>query len=237
MSAPKMDSNPGGAPPVDLDLIGLYVMGQLDDHESARVEALAEAHPAWAAALAREAAVEMAMFEVVDHARVPELVTRLAEDRAEQVGALAAAGAWVRRWFALGGVALAGAAVVAVLVLARGPAVPDGSATYGLEVLTGESTLRSSAPAAQVPVYTRGSTLSLVLRPSTRVISAPQVAVTLDGQPLSGLSVERLDGGAIEISGVFSEQLREPTPGEHRLRVKVGEQELEQAFIWKGATP
>ena len=211
---------------VDHELLQLYVLGQLDDARSAEVERRVAEDPAWAEALQAEATLEVAMFEVVDAA--PAV--------AVEAPAVAPTPWWVDLWRRLRApvVGLAMVAGAALLVVRLGP---DAAApSYQLEVHSGEAKVRSSAPAG-TPTYTRGSSLSLVLRPATRVVGAPQVQVRLDGAPLDGVHIEALDGGTVEIGGVFGEDLREPGAGEHHVEISVGGQAFDHAFVWRPAAP
>lgn len=222
--------------PVNPSQLELYILGELDDAASAEVERLVAEDPAWAAALQAEAQLEMAVFEVADAAPSP-----VAESVAAAVKAPSPSFGerlW-RTLFGPAGLGLAVAAMAAALVVFSGPTSTVDLPPYQLEINAGEAVVRSAPkPGPQgVPTYTRGSTLSMVVRPQTRVIASPQVDVLLDGAPLVGVKLDHLDGGTVEISGVFSEDLVEPTPGEHRLLVRVGGQELAQTFVWKQPSP
>lgn len=209
---------------VDRELLQLYVLGELDDARSAEVERLVEAEPAWAEALQAEATLEVSLFDVVDAA--PAEVAPAVE---------AGVPWWLSMWRRLRapvvGLTLALGAALVVVQVSGDPELP----AYSMEVQSGEAQLRSAAPVAEAPTYTRGSSLSLVLRPATRVIGSPQVRVELDGAPLQGVRVEHLEGGAVEIRGVFGEDLQEPAVGAHRVKVLIGAQDFEHAFTWRAA--
>lgn len=220
--------------PVNRSQLELYILGELDDAASAEVERLVAVDPAWAAALQAEAQLEMAVFEVADAAPSPVAESVAAKAPSPTLGERL----W-RTLFGPAGLGLAVAAMAAMFVVFSGPASQVDLPPYQLEMNGGEAAVRSAPkPGPQgVPTYTRGSTLSMVVRPQTRVIASPQVDVLLDGAPLTGVKLDHLDGGTVEISGVFSEDLVEPTPGEHRLLVRVGGQELAQTFVWKLPSP
>jgi anti-sigma factor RsiW len=208
---------------VDRELLQLYVLGELDDARSAEVERLVAADPAWAEALQAEATLEVALFDVVDAA--PEAAP------AVEAGAPWWLSMWRRLRAPAVGLTLALGAALVVVQVSGEPELP----AYSMEVQSGEAQLRSAAPTADAPTYTRGSSLSLVLRPATRVLGAPQVRVELDGAPLRGVRVEHLEGGAVEIRGVFGEDLQEPAVGAHRVKVLIGTQDFEHAFTWRAA--
>lgn len=205
--------------PVDRDLLQLYVLGELDDARSAEVEQKVAEDPAWAEALQAEATLEVGLFEVMDE--VPAAV----------VAPAAPTPWWLKLWRQLRAPALGlTLAAGAALLMFRGE---DPLPAYQLEVRSGEAVVRSAAATPTTATYTRGSSLALVLRPETRVIGAPQVQVLIDGAPLRGVRLEHLDGGAVEIGGVFGEDLQEPAVGEHTLTVRIGEQVFEHSFAWR----
>ena len=222
--------------PVNRSQLELYILGELDDAAAGEVERLVAEDPAWAAALQAEAQLEMAVFQVADAAPLA------AEAPVAAVAKAPTPTLGERLWRTLvgpAGLGLAVAAMAAMFVLLHGPAPQVDLPPYQLEMNAGEAAVRSAPKPGQqgVPTYTRGSTLSMVVRPQTRVIASPQVDVLLDGAPLTGVKLDHLDGGTVEISGVFSEDLAEPTPGEHRLVVRVGGQELAQTIVWKQPSP
>jgi hypothetical protein len=209
---------------VDRDKLALYVMGELDDAGVAEVERRVAEDPAWAAALAEEAKLELAMFEVAQAA--PRTAPAKQAVAAPQP-------AWWRAWVMpmVGAMALAAAAMVMV----QPP--PAGPVSYSMEVRGGEAATRSGDANAAVPTYTKGSRLSLLLRPSSRTEAPQGVMVTIDGFPVEVL-LSFQDGGGIELIGVFGENLPELSAGRHELQLVVpGQAALQHVFEWKDPAP
>ncbi len=120
--------------PVDRELLSRYLAGELDDARGAEVEANVAADPAWAAALQREAQVEMMLFEVADAAPVAEAApVAVAEPWYASILN------WLKRPQGVGVLALAAAALFVMLSPTEVVVVP----AYGLQVHSGDRVQRS----------------------------------------------------------------------------------------------
>lgn len=194
--------------PVDEELVARFVLRETDDRETAEVKRLVREDPAWAAALQREAALDVAIFEALDLAAKP---------------AVAAAPARRRAWWP---------ALLPVLAFAAAALLWVGSPEprYTLEVHGGEAAVRGSAE--ETLRWTEASVVDLVLRVDAPTDAAPAVAVLLDGQPVEGVRVERLPGGSIRVVGRFGAELPTPSPGPHLLIVDVGGASHALPFTW-----
>lgn len=211
-------------PDVDRDLLGLYLMDMLDDTERAEVERRVASDPAWAEALAQEAAFELKVFEVADAA--PAAV-------AAPVAKPAAP--WWRRFLPM----MVPVAALCGLLLVVGPAVVQGPsrASFTVDVVGGEQVARGAEPTGGVPVFTAGSVMRVTFAPDVRT-EAPTVEITLDGAPVE-LPVRFAEGGGGVIEVTFGEALPGwDVAGEHELALRLnGAPPSAVRFAWQPATP
>lgn len=198
--------------PVDSDLVARFVLREVTEAEAAEVKRLVAEDPAWARELREQALLDVHLHEAFEQRK-----------EARPVASPTPWWARLRRWWPV---------VVPTLALAAALLwVGEPAPTYELEVHGGESTLRAtSAPTLR---YTRGSSLDLVLRAAAPTTVLPEVVVLLDGAPLEGLEVRQVEGGSVELQGVFGEEIAEPSPGPHLLVVRVAGVEHTRDLVWE----
>ena len=206
--------------PVDPDLVARFVLRETTDAEAAEVSRLVKEDPAWAAELKLQAQLDLHVFAGFDALR-------------DRTPAPAPRGwfAWLPDW----------RIVVPALTFAAGALLwlqVQPTVDYALELHGGESAIR--ADAAPTGMYTHGSSLDLVLRASEPTQARPEVTVAIDGAPVSGARVERIDGGTIRVSGTFGAELPALQPGPHTLTVTVDGAEHHAQIVWdapRGVAP
>ena len=207
------------ARPVDRDLLGLYLLGELGDRASEEVEHLVAEDAAWAAALQEEAQLEMQLFEVAEAAGQREEAVEPVPSQPQVPGWMMTARRW---WFGLGG---ALAATLALLLIIPDIPPPEPLPGYSLELRsTGEATLRGGdepdAVPAELPRFVEGSVLEFAFVPDVAVEGDLEVQLFLDGQ-LTSVAPELTPKGVVRFSGVFGEDLPILSDGKHTLRVLV----------------
>lgn len=213
------DPRSPGARPVDLELIDRYLLREASPAEVAEVEGLVATDPSWAAAVRRQAEVELALMGAVD-----ELVARAVPAEA------APRGWWARLLHAIagpGGVALV-VVTAAALLFAPIRVAPDGApgdVRWTVDPVLGEVADRSEGAAAGLPpVFGAGSLMSVTLRPASRLPrgAAPAVEVLLDDAPLGGAKIEVAPEGAVSVKLTFGDGVPAPAPGPHTLTIWIG---------------
>lgn len=224
------------SPPVDREMIALYLLQELDDRRTAELVKYVAEDPAWAAALREEAEFDVLVGEALD------ALPPVSVGASEPAGAEVASG-WAGWWRTLRVPVFVAASAFAVLVAVRVPVGEPGPLPdYSMVArVGGEALVRGSEPAAEgLPVFTVGSALELQLVPATAYTEAIEVEVRVDGAPVA-LAPKVSEKGVVDLYAVFGEELPVLAPGQHRIEVRLAPkggssedaERFEQEFVWR----
>ncbi|MEZ4450570.1 MAG: hypothetical protein R3B09_13905 [Nannocystaceae bacterium] len=130
-----------------------------------------------------------------------------------------------RRWFGVGGGALAAAAVVLLWLRSGDPVATVALPEYGLVARNQTVQVERGDPPAEGPArYQAASEIDWVLAPEEPIAAATAVAILVEGRGPAMLvrpPVERSQEGALRIRGRLGERLELP-PGRYTLRFLIG---------------